>query len=84
VSFIFKGFAILSALAGFALVLYLHSNAVTTPPSVAVYASITGGTLFAVATLLFFAYVLELLADIYDNSEILAQIAIGDDDGDQL
>ena len=73
VSFIFKGFAILSALAGFALVLYLHSNAVTTPPSVAVYASITGGTLFAVATLLF-----------YDNSEILAQIAIGDDDGDQL
>jgi TRAP-type C4-dicarboxylate transport system permease small subunit len=72
VSFIFKGFAILSALAGLATLLVLHRNdGSTSSPSLALYAAVVGGTLFAIATLLFFAYVLELLADIKESAVVM-------------
>ena len=67
VSFIFKGFAILSGLGGAVVLVVLKHHEATV--SLAQIASVVGATLFSAATLLFFAYVLELLADIKDNSE---------------
>lgn len=75
VAAIFKVFGALCALGTAATLFALHRADPGGVPTVAI-ASVVGGGLLAVAILLFFAYVLELLADIRDNSENLAQTAI--------
>jgi hypothetical protein len=76
VAAIFKVFAILTCIGGVLVLAGLFSNRASNPVAGATYAAVIASTILGIATLLFFAYVLELLVDIRDNSEITTDLAL--------
>jgi hypothetical protein len=75
VAFVFKLFAVLTALGGAATLTSVYTNGDRSGDTAT---AVIGGTVFGVIVLLFFAYVLEVLVDIRDNSEWMAARALGE------